>query len=113
MPCIVHPDLLCLVGLCLPVLLLDILLLLLSPGVDYAAVVGGFIDLLASSRFVAVASIDIILMLIVAATLIHEDCARRGWKERGIALGAASLLLPVLGPCLYLAARPPLAEEFE
>ena len=84
---------------------------LLSPGVDYAAVTSGFGELLVSSRFVAVASIDILLMLFLAAKLIHEDCARRGWAERGLALSAASLLLPILGPCLYLAARPPLEDS--
>jgi len=84
---------------------------LLSPAVDYAAVASAFWELLLSSRFVAVASVDIVLMLVLAATLIKEDCGRRGWSERGLALGAGSLLLPILGPCLYLAVRPPLVEE--
>ena len=47
---------------------------------------------------VAVASIDILLMLLLTAKLIEEDCTRRGWAERGLALGAGSLLLPILGP---------------
>ena len=83
---------------------------LLAPGLDYVAVVAAFGDLLSSSRFVAVASVDIVLMLVLAATLIKEDCARRGWAHRGLALGAGSLLLPILGPCLYLAVRPPLDD---
>ena len=84
---------------------------LFSPGVDYTAVVTGFGELLTSSRFVAVASIDIVLMLVLAATLIAEDCARRGWADKGLKYGAGSLLLPILGPCLYLAARPPLEKK--
>ena len=81
---------------------------LLAPGVDYAAVVAAFTELLTSSRFVAVAAIDVVLMLLLAAVLINEDCARRGWADRGPALAAGSLLLPVLGPCVYLSIRPPL-----
>lgn len=84
---------------------------LLSPGVDYAAVASAFGELLTTSRFVAVASIDIVLMLVLAAALITEDCARRGWADRALALGAGSLLLPILGPCLYLAVRPPLEDS--
>ena len=81
---------------------------LFAPDIDYSAVASGFAELLSSSRFVAVAAIDILLMLALVAALINEDCARRGWSDRGLALGAASLLLPVLGPCVYLSVRPPL-----
>ena len=45
-------------------------------------------------------------MSVLAAFLVGEDSARRGWGEYRIPLAAASLLLPVLGPSLYLAARP-------
>ena len=81
---------------------------LFAPDIDYSAVASGFAELLSTSRFVAVAAIDILLMLALVAALINEDCARRGWSDRGLALGAASLLLPVLGPCVYLSVRPPL-----
>lgn len=73
---------------------------------DPATVISGFQDLAASSRFVAVASADIGIMSVLAAFLVGEDSARRGWGEYRIPLAAASLLLPVLGPSLYLAARP-------
>jgi hypothetical protein len=81
---------------------------LLAPGVDWSAIAAGFYELLSTSRFVAVASLDIVLMLLLASALIKEDCSRRGWEDKGLALSVGSLLLPVLGPCLYLLARPPL-----
>ena len=77
---------------------------------DPAATLRGFADLFGSSRFVAVAAADIGLMSVVAALLASEDAGRRGWEDRAPAVFAASLLLPVLGPSLYLAARPPLPE---
>jgi len=79
-------------------------------GCDLGRAAAGYADLFASSRFVAVASADIAIMSVLAAGLVAEDAARRGWEDEAILLGAASLLLPVLGPSLYLAARPPLGK---
>ena len=77
---------------------------------DPSQVISGFLDLFASSRFVAVASADIGIMSVLAALLVAEDAARRGWDAYRVPLAAASLLLPVLGPSLYLAARPRIAS---
>jgi hypothetical protein len=49
-------------------------------------------------------------MSVLAALLVSEDAARRGWDDYRVPLAAASLLLPVLGPSLYLAARPRIAS---
>ena len=56
------------------------------------------------------ASADIGIMSVLAALLVAEDAARRGWDAYRVPLAAASLLLPVLGPSLYLAARPRIAS---
>ena len=77
-------------------------------GADLGAAARGYADLFASSRFVAVASADIAIMSAVAATLVAEDAGRRGWAGAAPALAAASLVVPVLGPSVYLALRPPL-----
>ena len=77
---------------------------------DPSTLISGFLDLASSSRFVAVASADIGIMSVLAALLVSEDAARRGWDDYKVPLAAASLLLPVLGPSLYLAARPRIAS---
>lgn len=79
-------------------------------GCDVAATVSGFVDLASGSRFVAVASADIAIMSVLAGVLVSEDAARRGWEDKALPLLAATILLPVVGPCLYLAARPSLEE---
>jgi len=79
-------------------------------GCDFGSVISGYVDLASSSRFVAVASTDIVIMSALAAVLVSEDAGRRGWGDRAPALLAATALLPVIGPCLYLVARPSLEE---
>lgn len=79
-------------------------------GCDVSATIGGFIELASTSRFVSVASADIVIMSLLAAVLVSEDAKRRGWEDRSVPLLAASILLPVITPCLYLAARPSLEE---
>ena len=74
-----------------------------------AELVSGFIDLFMSSKFVSVATADIALLTILAALLIPEDMERRGMEPSPIA-GLATLLLPVLGPCLYFVLRDELDE---
>ena len=83
---------------------------LLVPGFDFGAKAAEYADMFASSRFVSVASADIAIMSALASVLVSEDCKLRGWEDRSTALLAGTLLLPVLGPCLYLAARPSLEE---
>jgi hypothetical protein len=73
--------------------------------------VSDFVSLASSSRFVSVASIDIAILTALAASLIPEDLAlRRGGASlpSDKLVAAATLLLPVLGQALYVAARPPL-----
>jgi hypothetical protein len=77
---------------------------------DLSATFSGYVDLASTSRFVAVASADIAIMSVLAGVLVSEDAKRRGWEDKSIPLAAASILLPVLGPCLYLVARPSLEE---
>ena len=77
---------------------------------DPKTLISEFFELAESSRFVAVASADIGIMSVLAALLVTEDAARRGWDDYRVPLAAASLLLPVLGPSLYLAARPRIAS---
>ena len=77
---------------------------------DGGATVQGFLDLLSSSRFVAVASADLFILTVVAAILIPEDMERRGMEPSKL-IAFSTLLLPVLGPTIYLLARPSLDEN--
>lgn len=77
---------------------------------DLSATFSGLIDLASTSRFVSVASVDITIMSLLAALLVFEDAKRRGWEDKSVPLLAASIFLPVITPCLYLAARPSLEE---
>lgn len=79
-------------------------------GCDFSSVVSGYMDLASTSRFVAVASVDIVIMSVLAGVLVSEDAKRRGWEDKSLPLLAASILLPVIGPSLYLIARPSLEE---
>jgi hypothetical protein len=78
---------------------------------DIPATIAGYQDLASSSRFVSVASLDITIMSLIGANLVKEDSIRRGWEDKSTALLIASIFLPVITPCLYLAARPSLKEE--
>lgn len=78
---------------------------------DPTTAIAGFSDLFSSSRFVSVACVDIVLMSGLVSVLVAEDAKRRGWEDKSTALQAATLLLPVVGPSLYLLARPSLEEE--
>jgi len=83
---------------------------LFAPDFDFSAAVDGLVSLAAGSRFVTVAGTDIAIMSVLAAGLVVEDCKRRGWEDKAVGAGVASLLLPVLGPSLYLVVRPALEE---
>lgn len=84
---------------------------LFAPNFDFSTSLAGFLELASTSRFVSVASIDIVLMSIVASALIAEDTTRRGWEDKALPVAAATLILPVIGPAVYLAVRPGLLEE--
>lgn len=81
-------------------------------GFDWSAKIAEYVALFQSSRFIAVASIDVAIMSVVAAMLVSEDCKFRGegWNDKSTPLFIGMLLLPVLGPSLYLAARPCLED---
>lgn len=81
---------------------------LLAPGFDLAATAADFANLAGQSTFVSVATADISIMSALAAVLVSEDCKVRGWEDKAVPLLLGTLLLPVLGPCLYLCARPSL-----
>jgi len=81
-----------------------------APGFDFGAALAGLVDLQSGSRFVAVATADIVIMSIISAVLAGEDCRRRGGEDKANLITVGSLLFPVLGPTLYLVARPSLEE---
>jgi len=83
---------------------------LLVPGFDWETKVVEFGTLITQSRFVAVATVDIIIMSILSSILVAEDCRARGLEDRRILISLGTLILPVIGPSLYLAARPKLRE---
>lgn len=84
---------------------------LFEPGFDLSAAASGFRELVGSSRFVSVSLADIAIMSLLAAFLVEEDAGGRGWGgDKARALLVASVLLPVITPCLYLAARPSLED---
>ena len=72
---------------------------------SYAAKLGGHKRHRDALMFVGAQDLSVL-----AALLVSEDAARRGWDDYRVPLAAASLLLPVLGPSLYLAARPRIAS---
>jgi hypothetical protein len=79
-------------------------------GSDLSTVVPGYVEMFQNSRFVAVASADIFIMSLVTSGLVAEDAKRRGLEDKAIPAAVATILLPVLGPALYLVARPSLEE---
>ena len=83
---------------------------LMAPDFDLATSAAEFVDLFTGSKFVTVASLDITIMSLLAAVLVGEDSKRRGWEDKSLLLTAGSILLPVVGPSLYLATRPSLEE---
>lgn len=86
---------------------------IIVPGFDFSAKAADFASIASQSRFISVAATDIGIMSILTSILISEDCKLRGWGDKAIPLLIGTLLLPVLGPCAYLAARPGFADEIE
>ena len=80
-------------------------------GCDLPSTISGFSELFSESRFVAVATVDIALMSVVSAVLVAEDAVRRGLEDKSLPIGLATLLFPVIGPSVWLAARPSLEEQ--
>ena len=78
---------------------------------DPSTTLAGFTDLLSTSKFIAVSCVDIAVVSVLLGFLVSEDATRRGWEDKSLALQAATTLLPVVGPSLYLLARPSLEQE--
>ena len=78
--------------------------------------VAAFGELFATSKLVHVSTIDLAVLSTFAFEPIREDMARRGWWDEGSPTDAqrnrllAFCAVPVLGPSLYVALRPPLQE---
>jgi len=83
---------------------------LLVPGFDWGAKLSELGALVSESRFVSVALVDIAIMSLLASILVAEDCERRGLEDKSLPIAVGTLLFPVIGPSLYLAARPELEE---
>ena len=67
-----------------------------------------FIHQWQSSRFIHVMSLDFCLLCLLFPTLLGDDMARRGVKNRIFFWLIA--LIPLFGPLIYLSVRPPLPE---
>ncbi|PSN79516.1 DUF2834 domain-containing protein [filamentous cyanobacterium CCP4] len=61
-----------------------------------------------TGRFIHVMSLDFCALWLLFPVLLKDDMARRGLSQPWIT--AAGLALPLVGACLYLTLRPPLAE---
>ena len=70
---------------------------------------GDFIQQWQTSRFIHVMSLDFCLLCLLFPALLGDDMARRGLKNSQLFWVVA--LLPLVGPLLYLCARPPLPDE--
>ncbi len=68
-----------------------------------------FIQQWQTSRFIHVMSLDFCLLCLLFPLLLGDDMARRGIQDRRWFWLTA--LIPLVGPALYLALRPPLAPE--
>ena len=64
-----------------------------------------------TGRFIHVMSLDFCALWLLFPVLLKDDMARRGLSQPWIT--AAVLALPLVGACLYLTLRPPLAEVSE
>ncbi|GAX19860.1 hypothetical protein FisN_1Lh682 [Fistulifera solaris] len=70
----------------------------------------GFLDLLASSKFALVSSLDLTCLHLTAVALTARDYRLRTGKD-GTLIAASTLLLPLLGSSIYLALRPSIPDE--
>jgi hypothetical protein len=66
-----------------------------------------FIQQWQTSRFIHVMSLDFCLLSLLFPTLVRDDMAQRGMDN---AVLFWITVLPLIGPCLYLIARSPLAS---
>jgi hypothetical protein len=79
--------------------------------VSYGAIAGDWSDFVAqwqTNRFIHVMSLDFCLLCLLFPTVLGNDMARRGLHDSRIFWAAS---LPLLGPVIYLALRPPLTHS--
>lgn len=77
---------------------------------DAAGLWQGFLDLLASSKFALVSSLDMTCLHLTAVALTARDYRLRTGKD-GTLIAASTLFLPLLGSSIYLALRPSIPED--
>lgn len=82
---------------------------------DTSTVVNDFVELLQTSKFASVSSLDLVILSITSASLIPLDYSyRQQSNDDSItpkAIAASTLLLPLLGAAIYCLIRPSLPEE--
>lgn len=66
---------------------------------------GNYVQQFQTSRFIHVMSLDFCLLCVLFPALLGDDMARRGLKNPAIFWAVS--LIPLLGPAIYLALRPP------
>jgi hypothetical protein len=79
--------------------------------VSYGAIAGDWSDFVVqwqTSRFIHVMSLDFCLLCLLFPTVLGDDMARRGLQDSRIFWAAS---IPLLGPAIYLALRPPLSSS--
>ncbi|MEO8893813.1 MAG: DUF2834 domain-containing protein [Coleofasciculaceae cyanobacterium] len=69
-----------------------------------------FIQQWQTSRFIHVMSLDFCLLCLLFPALVGDDMAKRGLKNSSLFW---LVILPLIGPLLYLCLRPPLIESGE
>ncbi|MEO8889944.1 MAG: DUF2834 domain-containing protein, partial [Coleofasciculaceae cyanobacterium] len=67
-----------------------------------------FIQQWQTSRFIHVMSLDFCLLCLLFPALLGDDMAKRGLKNSSLFW---LVILPLIGPLLYLCLRPPLIES--
>jgi hypothetical protein len=81
---------------------------------NFADVWQGYVDLVTSSKFASVSTMDLVILSVTAGSVIPLDIKyRRPEVEESKAnlIAASTLLLPILGSAIYCALRPDLPEE--
>jgi hypothetical protein len=68
-----------------------------------------FVQQWQTSRFIHVMSLDFCLLCLLFSSLVGDDMARRGMKNRG--LFWLVVLIPLFGALIYLCVRKPLSEN--
>lgn len=74
----------------------------------------GYVDLVTSSKFASVSTLDLIILSATAASVIPLDLKYRQpnvKKSKANVIAASTLFLPILGAAVYVALRPNLPKE--